>query len=217
MNNTAPNGDELEVSLFGPGVGECVVVHLGDGAWMIIDSCLDESGQPVALSYLVAIGVDPTQAVKLIVVSHWHDDHIRGLAEIVHRCHNAKIVYSSALLKKEFLTFVDVMNDPSLSIDRGKSGLNEMARVIDKLHQRKTGRPPQVDLKPANADTRIFNTGGVEVWTLSPSSVDFNNALLEFSAMTEQLTTNYRGVVPAPTSNLNAVAIWVSSSTWISF
>ena len=36
-----PRTDELEVSLFGPGVGECVIVHLGAGEWMVVDSCLD--------------------------------------------------------------------------------------------------------------------------------------------------------------------------------
>ena len=27
-----PASDELEVSIFGPGVGECIVLHVGDGA-----------------------------------------------------------------------------------------------------------------------------------------------------------------------------------------
>lgn len=45
-----PKADELEVSVFGPGIGECVVVHAGAGEWMIVDSCVDRSsGLPVAL------------------------------------------------------------------------------------------------------------------------------------------------------------------------
>lgn len=38
---TPPVADELEVSVFGPGVGESVVVHLGHGDWMVVDSCLN--------------------------------------------------------------------------------------------------------------------------------------------------------------------------------
>ena len=45
-----PSPDELEISLFGPGRGECVVVHLGNNDWLVVDSCLDNtSSQPVAL------------------------------------------------------------------------------------------------------------------------------------------------------------------------
>ena len=32
-----PAPDELEVSLFGRGVGECAVVHLGSGEWLVVD------------------------------------------------------------------------------------------------------------------------------------------------------------------------------------
>jgi len=31
--------DELEVSVFGPGYGESLAIHLGLGSWIIIDSC----------------------------------------------------------------------------------------------------------------------------------------------------------------------------------
>lgn len=36
-----PAADEIEFSLFGPGYGEAVAVHLGDGTWLLIDSCID--------------------------------------------------------------------------------------------------------------------------------------------------------------------------------
>src|SRR5438067_455186 len=37
-----PDSSELELSVFGPGRGECLVVHLGAGEWMVVDSCLNE-------------------------------------------------------------------------------------------------------------------------------------------------------------------------------
>jgi beta-lactamase superfamily II metal-dependent hydrolase len=209
MENKTPEAHEVEISLFGPGVGECVLVHVGKGLWVVIDSCLDEYGEPVALSYLRSLGVDPTVAVKVIVVSHWHDDHIKGMAELVRRCPLAKVVVSSALLHSEFLTLVNVMNNPELSIDRGNSGLNEMASVISALSRRLSNRESYGDLVHAIADMRIFNADGVEVWTLSPSNADKSNSLIEFAAMTNKLSTDYMGVIPAPTSNRNAVAIWV--------
>jgi len=54
-----PAVDELEVSVFGPGVGECVLVHFGEGEWMVVDSCLDRAtSRPAALDYLTELGVD---------------------------------------------------------------------------------------------------------------------------------------------------------------
>ena len=81
-----PSAEQLEISVFGPGYGECIVVHLGHGDWLINDSCVDSTGEPVALYYLRRIGVRVEDQVKLIVASHWHDDHVRGLREIVARC-----------------------------------------------------------------------------------------------------------------------------------
>lgn len=50
-----PGADEVEFTLLGPGYGESAVVHLGAGAWMIVDSfVVSESGHgvPAALRYL---------------------------------------------------------------------------------------------------------------------------------------------------------------------
>jgi hypothetical protein len=49
--------------LIGPGYGESIIVHLGDGEWMIVDSCVQrlDQGNPqsAAVAYLREIGVDP--------------------------------------------------------------------------------------------------------------------------------------------------------------
>lgn len=67
-------------------------MHLGHGEWMVIDSCLTrDSRRPVALEYLDALGVEVEIAVRLIVVSHFHDDHIQGIAEVARAARNADI------------------------------------------------------------------------------------------------------------------------------
>ena len=80
----APCTDEVELTLLGPGYGESVVVHIGQGRWVIVDSCITDAREPQALDYLLSIGVDPAAAVTLIVATHWHDDHIRGMANASH-------------------------------------------------------------------------------------------------------------------------------------
>src|SRR6187399_53781 len=71
-----PADSDIEVSIFGPGFGECIIVHIGGGRWIVIDSCVDRSrGIPACLGYFQDIGVDPL-TVELILVTHWHDDHV---------------------------------------------------------------------------------------------------------------------------------------------
>ena len=37
-----PASDVFEVSIFGPGKGESIVVHIGNGRWIVVDSCRDQ-------------------------------------------------------------------------------------------------------------------------------------------------------------------------------
>ena len=57
--NISPAKDEMEGILFGPGYGESVVLHAGDGVWVLVDSYMDRAGEPRALKYLTDPGVDP--------------------------------------------------------------------------------------------------------------------------------------------------------------
>ena len=75
----APDNHIGEISIFGPGIGECIVLHIGQGRWFVIDSCLcPKTKQPIALQYFKDIGVDASTQVVGILISHWHSDHIQG-------------------------------------------------------------------------------------------------------------------------------------------
>jgi glyoxylase-like metal-dependent hydrolase (beta-lactamase superfamily II) len=102
-DRSAPPGDsQVEVSVFGPGQGECLVLHLGMGEWAVVDSHRSaETGAPVALAYLKALGVSVAEQVRLIVATHWHDDHMDGLAELFSHCETAKFVCSMAMQSAE--------------------------------------------------------------------------------------------------------------------
>ena len=47
---TPPASDEVELSLFGPGYGEAIAVHVGDGKWILIDSCKEKGTKDPAVS-----------------------------------------------------------------------------------------------------------------------------------------------------------------------
>ena len=65
--NVSPETDEIEVTLIGPGYGECALIHIGKRRWVIVDSCLDGYGQPAALAYLSDLGLNPSEVVCLVV------------------------------------------------------------------------------------------------------------------------------------------------------
>ena len=86
---TRPSIDEVEITTFGRGVGECLVVHLG-GDWLVIDSHLDR-GRPVALRYLEGLDVNPT-SVKALVVTHFHSDHFWGIDRLLDAYPSARLM-----------------------------------------------------------------------------------------------------------------------------
>lgn len=159
--HSLPASDEIEISLLGPGYGECVLVHLGDDRWIVVDSHLNAAGQPIALSYLRGLGVDPLESVRLIVATHWHDDHILGMTQLVEVCENATFCCASALVTNEFLALVGVLNE--YTVTQAGSGVEELYGVFNLLRERSQSRAY------ALSDRLILSQSGFSIWSLSPS------------------------------------------------
>lgn len=114
--------------MFGRGFGECLCVHSGEGEWIVVDSCLKpDTGRPAALDYLERMGVDPKQAVRLVVATHWDDDHIRGLSETAEACEAAAIACSAALRREEIFAFVARQGHGRGALG---SGVDELRRIL---------------------------------------------------------------------------------------
>ena len=182
-----PRADELELSVFGPGRGECIVAHLGENSWMVIDSCLDAKGNPVALSYFELLGVNPSTDVKIVVASHWHDDHIRGMAELLKACGTAKFVCSEALSLAEFASLCEVSYATRLV--KHTSGSYELAKIFKEV------RPDGADVWASeNKVISITNLGGVEVKVeaLSPSAFVQATAKVHLASLMPQAGEPFR-------------------------
>jgi hypothetical protein len=191
--NDPPAADEVEVSVFGKGVGESLAVHLGAGEWLVADSFInDESGRPVVLDYLAAMGIPAEQAMKLVVVTHWHRDHTAGLAQIVKAVPSARVVFSLALRSDEFVSLLgaDAANpDPD-------SSLQEMRRVMDLLQARRTaGRVQSASPVWAVANTLLHKNSLGEVFSLSPSSAAVKLGLEEIGSLLPRAGTTKRRLV----------------------
>lgn len=196
----APSPAEVDVTIIGPGRGECVVVHLGGGKWAIVDSCVHPDGTAAGLRYLAGMGVG-SEAVALLVATHWHDDHIRGFSQLVEECPAAVVALSTALKRDEFLTLVE--SDSDLLV-RSMSGVREMGRSIKAL----VGSARQHEF--AIADRRLYRdeANRAEAWALSPSSASVQQAMEGFGELLPKRGASRRAI-PRPARNPACVVLFI--------
>ena len=210
-----PASDDLEISIFGPGYGESIVLHIGNGQWILVDSCLEPvSGDAVALRYLTDLGVDVESSVRFIVATHWHDDHIRGLARVLDRCKSAKVAISEALTREEFLTLVSFYRKRATATS---SSLKELAGVLQILEERKAKGSSFNPAKSALIDRELYHTRiplsssavDVRVCSVSPSDASVLKAKLAFAQLLDDFKNEPGKVFQSPTPNHAAVVLWV--------
>jgi hypothetical protein len=202
---TPPRADELEISIFGPGRGECVLVHLGDNEWCIVDSCIARgSPEPVAVEYLRRFENDALKRVKLVVATHWHDDHIGGLASILDVAPQATFCCSMALRSDEFVKLVAVAPEAI----QGHSGVEEFASVLKQLEAKGQIAPifavENRKLLSLSATGRSFP---ISLVTLSPSDPTIKLALKEIGSWLPKEGEPQRRIVAS--RNHASVVLWI--------
>jgi glutaredoxin-related protein len=154
-----PALNEVEISIFGKGYGESILLHPGNNEWIIIDSFKDPyTKEPFVLEYLKRIGVD-YKNVKAIVATHWHDDHIGGLGKIVSECTSADFICSDAIKADDFLTVIFADYD----LIEGRPGNQELKQILNTLEKRKTSPVWAVENKI------IISNSVYKLCSLSPS------------------------------------------------
>lgn len=210
---SAPADDEFEVSFIGPGFGECLVIHVGNQRWVVVDSCVDTTDsdrRPVAERYLRALGVHLESNVDLIVASHWHADHVRGIGRLVAQCRAARFSCANALVQREFITFVWEMATASASTDGAK--VNEFREAIHHIRE----RDAVITWATANKLIRRWpatqSTPEAVIHALSPSDKEYTLFLQEVAAARPTATSAKRSA-SATTPNLASVVLHVSLGT----
>ena len=217
-----PGPDEIEISIFGPSYGESVLVHAGNHNWLVVDSCSDPSTQePIPLKYLKQIGVRPSRDVKQIIATHWHDDHINGLAATVEECESAEFVCSEALRSDEFLTLVTAF-DGSPMVDQQQSGVHEfysILKILEKRQKRTDGKWKAPIFAGANkvlwrSSRPVGSMSGGQrgiactVYSLSPSDTASGLAKLGIASLIP-LPRATKGRVPDLDRNDLSVVLWI--------
>lgn len=186
MSKTQPPGSgELEVSVFGPGYGESVLVHVGHGAWIVIDSCINpQSKRSAPLDYLESIGVAPETAIRLVVASHWHADHVRGLHQIYSAAKSAYFICAEPLARNEFLAISKLY---SMEPSKIPLGPEELYKCLSTVGER-TKQSGKSQHRWAGPDRILWQTGNhdsekVRLFSLSPSD--------EMNSRAIQMMVNY--------------------------
>lgn len=202
-----PNPNTIEVSLFGGGnaFGESLLIHLGNDYWVIVDSCTNpRTKKPLAYEYLKAIDTNPNDKIKLIVATHWHDDHIKGISEILQNsvaCE--KVVISSALKSEEFLTLTKLSNDLRYS----RNGLQEFKKIFEIATQR------NLRISITKQDTLIKREPSdeikFEIIALSPSDTSVIETIGHFATEYVKVAENPNFVFSKNGQNHNSVVLLI--------
>lgn len=211
MLSDPPASDEIEVSIFGPGKGESILVHLGDNRWITVDSCVDQRTREIpALAYLERIGVVAEQAVELVVATHAHDDHFAGISKIFEKCKSAKFVCPVAITKEEFMALRKVD-------EQGRGGLRkrayaEYSRVFQLIRDRSSDAPDFRPLKWAIEQRTLITESGsthARVTALSPSDEALTRSRIALKSAYPDPGSDIKAINIDP--NELAIALWVDA------
>lgn len=197
-----PAPDEAEITLLGPGHGESVVIHLGRGEWLIVDSCIDATAgarTSAPLRYLRSVGVQVETAVKLIVISHWDDDHARGIADIVDVCRSAQLCGTPGITERDFDAFVEAKWLGAAATDG--ANVRDIRRMLEILWDR---RQPIVKVVPAKT---LKSSPLVRSW--SPSDHETDLFLGYIARMHPKATAAMSKAIPPGTPNLTSIVLTI--------
>lgn len=212
MLSDPPDRDTIEVSIFGPGKGESIAVHLGYGRWIVVDSCIDQADRTIpALDYLRRIGVDLAKDVLMVVGTHAHDDHIAGISSVFEACESALFVCSSAGTLEEFHALVedDRRGHEVLRV----SSYSEYRAIFDliKSRGRTSGRAQLRWAIENRALLELEGDGSARVLALSPSDEAVVRAKRSLSRELDALREDRRRVATADPNEFSVV-LWVEAA-----
>jgi len=79
------------------------------------------------------LAVDLTTDVRLILATHYHDDHIAGIGELLEQCTAARFACSMALNSEDWTKLTEIYRGYLVT---GGSGVDEIRRVMRELKKR---------------------------------------------------------------------------------
>lgn len=205
-----PQENIAEITLIGTGggYGESVVIHIGNKNWIIIDSCIDPvSKDSLPLKYLKSIGVDIQEDVKLVICTHWHDDHILGLSQVVYECSNSMFCMARPNDLKKFLQLVE-LDYRKISIEVSNSSTIEFKKCIEIIKDRDPNKKKNAEIDKTLLSLSFTDTLVSEVISLSPSDFTMQEFDKEISSLITEYGPSSKKII-SKTPNAKSVVIFL--------
>ncbi|HAB15371.1 MAG TPA: hypothetical protein DCE44_02865 [Verrucomicrobiales bacterium] len=192
------------------------MAHLGWGDWVIIDSCIDpETRVPIGIGYIKGLGLDPAMVVRQVFATHWHNDHVRGLAQTMKECAGAKFICPGVFFDREFIALTELWKQQ----EGNSSPLVELTGAMESVTQRASsikGGCRDSAIRFAVANKRLWyrphsnghgRDSSAEIYSLSPSDAAVAKSLEAIKALFPQAGTLTQPVANRP--NQISVVLWM--------
>lgn len=135
----------------------------------------------------------------MIVLTHWHDDHVKGAAAMVAECPYASIAFPQTLCRDEFKALLN--ERASIRVGNFTSGIDELIGVLRTIKPNKSRR------LFANANVVLFESADLRVDALSPSHDDIENFMVSIREWADQEGSDKRLAKPARNDTSVALAV----------
>ena len=161
---------------------------------------LDGGAYAATAVYLDQIGVKPDQ-VSAIVASHWHDDHVKGIADLANKYPTAEFSLSAVFDDNEAAAFLAAYS--GYAADRLTRGTAELAQVL-------ASRTTTYALKNRSVILETTASGrDVRVTSLSPVDSAFAKMRAHFASYIPGAGAAINRAPAALSPNMEAVVIHV--------
>jgi len=150
---TTDGGSSLEMHVFGAAQGESVVLRLPHGGWGVVDcyaSTLGDAVDNATLRFLLERGVNE---LEFLCLTHPHDDHFRGMSQLLERLHVRCFWRPSAMSGQRLKWILQLA-----LVDAKRSGHARTLEDADELERIFTRYPVPVDPQAR-----------FQIWAIAPS------------------------------------------------
>ncbi|MFZ1456751.1 MAG: MBL fold metallo-hydrolase [Saprospiraceae bacterium] len=111
----------------GNGFGESILMVFPNGDIGIIDSCVNpKTKRALSLEYLDE-NILTYDKVKFVILTHFHQDHYTGIAQIIDLCDNVDFFTSAALYTNNF----NFLFHSLLQISSSSNPYTELKKILD--------------------------------------------------------------------------------------
>jgi hypothetical protein len=207
---TEPTHEEttLQVTVLGRAVGESVVVRFGGLGWLVVDSFVSRR-RAAPLRYIEHVGGDPAD-IRWVCATHWHNDHVKGLSEVLAAAGTDATFFSPAISDPKRLARVIAAAETAAadSTEELDFGADSFGLVLEELDNR------EEPLSLTAARSFILRRGGVAVSALSPTAWALHRGQASVSRdLVTEPAPNTAAAVLEP--NLTSIALWLETPTHV--